>query len=131
MLTEIEFRLFWLEEKQKELYSISGLYLEILESLDRAVLNRKLAIWDIPLQIRLNRGSLYIMALRYARDSIDDAAEYVKVLRQLLEDIQMLNNADKRKPPLLRLIGDYLNCDFEDSSEYKDFLSSLTNNIFN
>ncbi|OTN83877.1 hypothetical protein A5819_003696 [Enterococcus sp. 7E2_DIV0204] len=71
-------------------------YKELVESL---VLNNKIQYSDIPFQLRKGNLALFYYAVRVARDSLQDAAQFVSVMEQFLLDIDEIekqSNVDVR-----------------------------------
>lgn len=60
-------------------------YKEFVESL---VLNNKIQYSDIPFHLRKENLALFYYAVRVARDSLQDAAQFVSVMKQFLVDIE-------------------------------------------
>lgn len=59
-------------------------YKELVETL---VLNNKIQYSDVPFYLRKRNLSLFYYAVRVARDSLQDAAQFVSVMEQFLVDI--------------------------------------------
>ncbi|MEI5992460.1 hypothetical protein A5881_004016 [Enterococcus termitis] len=71
-------------------------YKELVESL---VLNNKIKYSDIPFYLRKGNLALFYYAVRVARDSLQDAAQFVSVMEQFLLDIDEIekqSNVDVR-----------------------------------
>jgi len=60
-------------------------YKEFVESL---VLNNKIQYSDIPFHLRKKNLALFYYAVRVARDSLQDAAQFVSVMKQFLIDVE-------------------------------------------
>lgn len=54
---------------------------------ERLVLNNKIQYSDVPYQLRVKNICLFYYAVRVARDGLEDAAQFVSVLEQFLQDI--------------------------------------------
>lgn len=59
-------------------------YRKLVESL---VLNNKIKYSDIPFHLRKRNLALFYYAVRVARDSLQDAAQFVSIIEQFLVDI--------------------------------------------
>lgn len=66
---------------------------------ERLVLNNKIQYSDVPYQLRVKNIGLFYYAVRVARDGLEDAAQFVSVLEQFLQDIDQIekeNSVDVR-----------------------------------